>query len=226
MSSDEASKFADEVREYMKAIEARGGGFVALSRFDRGSEAAGVVGGYDRVFLAEAQRAAVRSEEASRGGNSPVEAGATAAAILCAAAACEARLSEYLALSEFVDGTLTTELEQLRTIWDAREQWNRLLAFKAPMFDLGNSGEYRALACLFRLRDHIAHRHARISTLGTFPVKLDDCIRQGTIPVRRAERADWTSVLLLHEIARWAATTASDWLRVVNDVLPSPRLCR
>ena len=63
------------------------------------------VGGYDLVFLEEAKRAATRSLRASRRGEPRLEAGGAAAAVLCAAAACEARVSEFLTRWE-AQGTL------------------------------------------------------------------------------------------------------------------------
>lgn len=104
---------------------------------------------------------------------------------------------------------------------DAREQWKLVLKYEAPTFMVGNSKEYLALGCLFRLRDHIAHRHARLLPMGTFPEKLDDCVRQGVVPVRRAEGADWTSVVLVHEVVLWAASTAKNWLDLAYELPPN-----
>lgn len=223
-SNEEAAKFADHVVAQMKAIDERGGGFFAQSGSSL-PDSKVVVGGYDSVLLAEAERSANRAEEASCSSDAPAEAGAAAAAILCASAACEARVSEYLAISEFVEDGLPPALEEIRGIWDAREQWNRLLKERAPSFDPGASREYLAIGCLFRLRDHIAHRHARIADVGTFPLKLDDCARQGVIPVRRVEHADWTSVVFVHEVARWAANAGREWIPLAKSLLPNPRMC-
>lgn len=179
------------------------------------------VGGYDQILLEEASRAALRAKRASRTGKLRLEAGAAAAAILCAAASCEARVSEYIAHAEFLGGgPLPPELEQIRSRWDAREQWNLLLAYCAPSYELGSSREYLALGCLFQLRDHVAHRHARLALTGTWPKKLEACVRQGTIPVRQAKGADWTSAVFVHEVATWAHAVARRWLRIADDLAP------
>ena len=51
-------------------------------------------GGFDSVLLGEAKRCAARAREAFDSGEQNVEWGASASTILCAAAACESRLSE------------------------------------------------------------------------------------------------------------------------------------
>jgi hypothetical protein len=122
-------------------------------------------------------------------------------------------------MCEMVDA-LPPALENARRKGDARGQWNELLRLAHPEYDLGTSPEFRMLGCLFRLRDHIAHRSARVAAPDTFPGKLLDCVRQGTIPARKASPTDWTSVLLVHEVARWAATTASAWLNLSRKLLP------
>lgn len=94
--------------------------------------------GYDTILLEEAIRAARRVGEASP----RARLGAAAAAVLCAAAACEARMSEYLAMSE-IGGTRThPEIERLRREPDAARQWKRLLRLVWPKFDL--AGRLRA----------------------------------------------------------------------------------
>lgn len=178
------------------------------------------IGGYDQVFIDEAKRSVTRSMQAFRRKNFHLEAGAAASAILCAAASCEARLSEYLAHWEFASGELPKELAELRNMWDARKQWNKLLRYRAPTYDLGSSKEFRALGCLFLLRDHIAHRHARLMHLDTWPAKLEDCVRQGSIPVRSMQGTDWMAVVFVHEVAAWAFETAKAWLLIADKLVP------
>ncbi len=178
------------------------------------------VGGYDLVFLEEAKRAATRSLRASRRGEPRLEAGGAAAAVLCAAAACEARVSEFLTRWEAMLGPLPAELDQARGNPDALEQWKIVVRFHRPDFALGSSEEYRRLGCLFRLRDHVAHRHARLLQLDEWPRRLSDCVRQRTIPVRKAKASDWTSVIFVHEVAKWAAQTASAWLTLAGELVP------
>ena len=146
--------------------------------------------------------------------------GASAAAVLCAAAATEARLSEWLARFEFLNHGLPPELQAIRDHPDALRQWKALLAVRAPAFKLGESAAYAALGCLGRTRDCVAHRNARLATLGTFPTKLADCVRQKVVPTRAAPSADWTSVVLVHEVAQWAHRTAHEWITLSRELLP------
>lgn len=178
------------------------------------------VGGYDLVLLEEAWRGATRAQAALEGGRTGEEAGAAAATILCSSAACEARLSEYLAHSEFAHGDLPKELLQVRSNSNAREQWRDLLKYVRPSFDLGTSAEYLRLGCLFRLRDLVAHRNARTRLLDSWPPEIEPCIKQGTIPVRKAENADWTSVVFVAEVAAWAADVAREWLEKADELVP------
>ena len=178
------------------------------------------VGGYDRILLHEARRSATRSLLAFNEDDAAGEAGATAAAILCAAASCEARASEYLAHREFTLGELSDELKRVRQNWDGLEQWRLLLQQEAREFGVGESREYLALGCLVRVRNLVAHRNARLLPLDSFPDGLDDCIRQGTLPAREASGVDWTSVIFVHEVAQWAYDSAFNWLKLADKVVP------
>ena len=179
------------------------------------------IGGYDRVLLDEAKRSAERARVALEGGRSGEEAGATASAILCSSAACEARVSEYLAHEELMKGPLDEALSQIRSNRNAREQWRDLLRHVAPQFEAGRSTEYQQLGCLFRVRDLVAHRNARARELDTWPPLIEPCVRQGRIPVRDAQNADWTSVLFVAEVASWAASVAEDWLEMARELAPT-----
>jgi hypothetical protein len=181
------------------------------------------VSGYDRIFLAEAQLAALRAVESHSQSMALREAGAAASAILCAAAACEAWVSEYVVVEEAL-GDPKAEFIALRTERDALRQWKGLIKIRIPSFDCGASAEYRAVGCLLKLRDHVAHRSARFAPLNSFPKKLDSCVAQGTIPVRKAEGTDWTSVIFVHEVASWAAQTAGAWLDFADNEVASPRV--
>src|SRR5690242_11568395 len=114
-----------------------------------------LVQGYDRVFLEEANRAANRATEGRAATDARVEAGSTASAILCAAAAIEAAMSEYLAKLELVQGVQLAEIAQIRSDPDATRQWKALLKLRVPTYALGASGEFLALGCLMKLRDHV-----------------------------------------------------------------------
>lgn len=82
-------------------------------------------GGYDRVLLDEAKRSTERAETARRNGKTRVEWGAFASAVLCSAAACEARMSEYLAHWEAMSGPLPEKLAGIRKEWDAKSNGER-----------------------------------------------------------------------------------------------------
>lgn len=195
------------------------GGFLFFQRLESDGHAI-LLGGFYEVMLSEARQAAERALTAFKAGNLTYESGAAATALLCSAAACEARLSEHLAHYETVGGTLPDALGKSRMSTNAREQWRDLIRFAAPTFNLGASREYLALGCLFRLRDTVAHRSARLSILGTVPDPIVDCVRQLPIPLRDRQNRDWTSALFVHEVARWGFEVAERWLELVDDVVP------
>lgn len=178
------------------------------------------VAGYDRVLLEEAARSAGRSREAVLRSDHRTEAGSAASAILCAAAACETKVSEYIAHWEFASGSLPHELQDVRETRNALQQWNKLVRFISPGTDLGSNREYEALGCLLRARDHIAHRSARLVPIGAWPPRLTACIRQGIIPVGDYRRADWTSLLMTAPVARWAVEVAEAWLDLADELFP------
>ena len=176
--------------------------------------------GYDAVLLDEARRSAERAKDAGKSDQHNAEWGATASAVLCATAACEARVSEYLAHWEFASGELTPELEAIRRSWDAKEQWRLLLRDRAPSYLPGASQEYLCLGCLIRLRDLVAHRNARLRPIGMVPSQILDCVRQGIIPVLESGGSDWPSIVLVSPVAAWAVNTAEKWLKVADMLVP------
>ena len=176
--------------------------------------------GLDAVLLEEARDSARRAAEASQAGGHRREWGAVAAAILCASAACEARVSEYLAHWEAVSGPLPADLAAIRGKSDALEQWRLLLRSRAPDYDLARSREHQHLGCLIRLRDVVAHRNARLRLVGRVPEQLADCSRQGILPLREAGGGEWPSVVLVHAVAAWAVDAASRWLSIANELMP------
>ncbi len=178
-------------------------------------------GGLDSVLLHEAKEAGQRAGRARRARNRRSEVGATATAVLCAAAACEARLSEYLAHYEAASGTLPDPLVRIRKQTNAREQWMVLLHHGAQQFNCGQSRAYLHLGCLFRLRDLVAHRNARLELVGSVPNQIEDCVRQRVIPVSDVQKATgWHTVLLVAAVADWAYKTAANWLRLVKKLIP------
>lgn len=176
--------------------------------------------GLDSVLVQEAGASAARAREAFRSGRRRSEWGASASTILCAAAACECRVSEYLAHWEFAAGPLPDELAAIRRQSSALEQWRLLLGSRTPDYDLGSCREYQHLGCLLRLRDLVAHRNARLSPVGAVPESIADCVRQGVIPIRQGVGGEWPRAILVHEVAEWAAQTAKRWLKVADELAP------
>lgn len=178
----------------------------------------GSVFGFDRVFLAEAALAAERAGDAhSRGQGAPAVAGATAACVLCSAAACEARLSEYITYQEEKGGLSSEVIEEIRN-WrlEVVERWKMLLSRVAPEFDPRTSSEYQAFDCLLDLRNIVAHRNARARPFGSWPKHLDHCVKKKVIPVKQGQYLEWTSSTYIHSVARWAHQTAREWLEFVE----------
>jgi hypothetical protein len=176
--------------------------------------------GLDSVLMEEAEVSAASALEAFQSGRRRPECGASASALLCAAAACECRVSEYLAHWEFAAGPLPAELAAIRRESDALEQWRTLLRNRAPNYDLGGSRDYQQLGCLVRLRDLVAHRNARLRPVGGVPAHIADCVRQGVVPIRQALTVEWPRAILVHEVAAWAVQTAKRWLNVADDLVP------
>ena len=176
--------------------------------------------GYDDILCKEALESATRAKNASQSEDAGKERGATAAAILCAAAACEARVSEYLAHWEFASSPLPADLEEIRGKTSALEQWRMLLRSQAPSYSLATSREYQHLGCLFRLRDLVAHRNARLRLVGSVPEQISDCVRQRVIPIRKLVTGEWAGIVLVFEVAEWAAQTARQWLNIADKLMP------
>lgn len=176
--------------------------------------------GFDDILCDEAQEDAIRARKAFQSKEIKKEQGAAAAAILCAAAACEARVSEYLAHWEFAGGTLPDELEKIRGRSDALEQWRLLLRRQAPDYSLETSREYQHLGCLFRLRDLVAHRNARLREVDRVPERVSDCVKQGIIPIRDVVSGEWMSFVLVYEVGDWAVKTALQWLIIADKLVP------
>ncbi|HEY6091834.1 MAG TPA: hypothetical protein VIV83_07575 [Gemmatimonadales bacterium] len=179
-----------------------------------------LIEGFDEVFLAESLRAADRATEAMKASDAPGVAGATGAAVLLATAACEARLSEFVSTHETSIGAAAVDeiRRPSRDRGDAAKQWRLLLANRASTFDCENSHEFKALRCLFVLRDLVAHRGARHLRLGEWPEQLTryNCIAEKTIPVDETDGVDWTSAVYVQRVALWAAETAQKWLAVAS----------
>jgi len=190
---------------------------VPLAESRKQSKLRTLVVGFDRVLLTEAGRAVARANLADVKADADEVAGATATAILCAAAASEARLSEYITRRESLGTFDPGFVEAIRKQSNARKQWRLLLRCCVPELNLDNLPEYCALGCLFKLRDIVAHRHARAMVRGEWPPRLLGCIEQGIIPVFQTETpADWTSAVYVPGVALWVWETSCDWLALAD----------
>jgi hypothetical protein len=195
------------------------GGFVLMQRVS--DDQYGVLlGGLDKVLLRESAKSSARSKAAHSAGDLAGETGAACSAVLSAAAACEARLSEYLAHEDCMGEGLSTEMKAIRRMPNARDQWKELLRIRRPRFAPGSNAEYAALGCLYKLRDLVAHRAARLSLPEAFPDSIVECVRQRVVPARREDGADWTTSLFVYEVADWAAQTSRAWIDLVDRELP------
>lgn len=218
MTPDEEPALPPGMRDLMEHQE-QFGGFLVMQRVTD-TEYAYLLGGLDKVLLREAASCADRSRLAADANDLSGEAGSACAAILAAAAACEARLSEYLAHEDCMGDGLSEELKNVRRNPNAREQWKDLLRIRRPAFVSGSSREFGALGCLYKLRDLVAHRFAQLSMPEALPDSIVDCVRQRLIPSRRRDGAEWTTALFVHEVAAWAAETGNAWVELVDRELP------
>jgi hypothetical protein len=176
-------------------------------------DAKGEVVGFDRVFLMAARDLAQRASKPHA--DAVLVAGATAGAILLAAAACEARLSEFLAKKE-LRGEYTEEfLECVRErTRDPAERWK--LVMRKVSSGEGTTADFEkqrfeSLKCLFKLRNHVAHRSARPTIPGDWPDRLASCA-VSVIPTASGPGISWTSALLVPDVAEWSVGTAGKWL--------------
>src|SRR5258705_8082227 len=177
--------------------------------------------GLGSEFLDEARVAAERAKigettQPGFGGR-----GATATAVLMAEAASEAVLSEFVASFEHRGVIAEPITSEIRNERDHARQWARLLQQLAPEYALGSSSEYRALNCVVRLRNALAHRNASHTTVGTWPLELDSCVRVGILPVLRySGHLEWTGQVLTPIIAEWVCESVERWLGTAKALLP------
>jgi len=112
------------------------------------------------------------------------------------------------------------ELESIKNERDSLKQWKLLLKFMKANIDFGTDKNYNKLDALFKLRNHIAHRSAKLLKVGEVPPKLEPFIKQKILPVDFSKSIDWIDAFLIKEIAKWSFETATEWLRIVNEFIP------
>ncbi len=177
--------------------------------------------GLGSEFLREARLAAERAKASETAQPGLGGRGATATAVLMAEAACEAVLSEYIAALEYRGGISKSVADEIRSQRDHAQQWARLVQQLAPHYALGSSSEYRALNCVVHLRNALAHRNAGHTTVGTWPLELDPCVRMRILPVLRYRgHLEWTGQVLVPTVAEWACESVARWLDTAKALLP------
>ena len=172
--------------------------------------------GFHRILLDEATVCAGRARQAAEVGNRRAEVGATASAVLSAAAACETYLSEFVARAEMFEVLPQETCETIRNERDAAKGWKIVFRSRSPDYKFDACSEYRLLACLLKLRNHVAHRHSRPTVVDSWPPELVDCIRQGAIPAAQKRFFDWGTAIYGKKVALWATKVASDWFDLVE----------
>lgn len=188
----------------------------------------GTVVGYDLVLIDEAQRCVARARAAEANGDADVEAGSTCAAILCAAAACEALLSEEVTSMELPGRAADPDdfVSRVRRGRSCYEQWRVFLRGIKHGSEIIESVAYQDLVCLVKLRNHIAHRRAGYLPKGQWPDELSECIGSRHLPIRETPEADWTSVVLVADVANWAYEKALAWMQCTASFTPNARTVR
>ena len=181
-----------------------------------------LIAGFAQVLLEEAGRAAARSSGAPFHLHAEV-AGAAAAAVLLAGAALEAALSEYATIAAepgHVGPPLdVTDLDVIRDGKDPlHTRYQKLVSVYSSATMCQDIEEFKNLRCLVELRNAFAHRRAEFLKLGDWPVGLHNC--RGRIPFFKDGVYDWTSVLLIPNVAQWAVKTARARLVWLRPLLP------
>lgn len=172
------------------------------------------------ALIEESKELTARAKKIADPGAPGAELGCAACAILSASAACESRLSEYLAHWEFIRGPLPTEIAKLREIRDGAKQWRILIRSLVPDYKLGECHEFLHLGCLYRLRDQVAHCNSRLRRFGEPPEKVADCFRQGIIPLSDKSSAIWPIGFISAEVAEWASECADAWIKKADKYIP------
>ena len=186
----------------------------------------GMVVGFATVFGAEADSSAKRAHAGENLGDPNRVAGAVASAVLMSSVAIEASLSELatcLAKQSPHYKTLPDEL--LHDVRDGNSplysRFADLIQFYSPQTRCDEEEPFKNLRCLIELRNHLAHRHAAFLMPGQWPEDLRNCRKR--IPAHTGEGLDWTSALLVPQVADWAWSTMWTFFQWVGPLLPEVR---
>jgi hypothetical protein len=136
-------------------------------------------------------------------------AGYSIAGIVASAAAVEATVGEYLAIPAN-ESCFASEIEEWKKSLPRPYDVMKTIIKKRSGKDVGPLRWYDRMRCLFELRNHLVHYRPQIRAVGTFPDDLQDCIRKHAITPGGDDSMDWTSRLLLPDIAAQAARIAQE----------------
>ena len=166
----------------------------------------GFVQGIPRLFLYTAGFCVGRASV--KGDPEWTEAGLSLAAIALSASAVESWIAEWFAIAK-KRGELPEDLKDLEMLPRGRphEIIKQVVKSKRGV-QLGEEEWYREMRCLFELRNHLLHFNPIPRELGTFPEALKDCIARERIKAGGTDEMDWTSRLLLPQVASQAAMIA------------------
>jgi hypothetical protein len=167
----------------------------------------GHVAGIGRLLIYEA---GFLTGAANGVANDPWQAGGHClAAIVLAAAAVEAQVGEWVALpanrDKYKDDAPRWRAQSGRT-----HEVIKAIIRKEGGGDVGSMPWYGRMRCLFALRSHLLHYFPEPRLVGTFPERLEDCIRQGHLVPAGDDAMDWTSRLLTPSVASQAASIAHE----------------
>ena len=144
------------------------------------------------------------------------------AAIVASAAAVEATVGEYLALppnQAFFAG----ELDEWRRSLPRPYEIIKAIIKRHSGKEVGAMPWYDRMRCLFELRNHVVHYYPRIRQVGTFPEDLEPCIRKHIVEPAGDASMDWTSRLLVPEVASQAASIAQEAIHGFLEEVEGPR---
>ncbi len=188
-----------------------------------------LVYGFGNVFAQEARASAKRSRTAAAEGRREESAGAAAATVLMACAALEATISELAtvlnSLGQHANALSTGDLHTIRDEnRNLATRYMRLIKIYSPGTKCDDHEEFKNLRCLVELRNHFAHRHAAFLDPGQWPTELRKC--RARIPYHKDGHHDWTSVVLVPDVADWALRTQTAFMSwfglLIPDVKPTP----
>jgi len=134
-------------------------------------------------------------------------AGYSVAAIVVSAAAIEATVGEFLAYPK--NQTLfKVEIDEWsRTLPRPYEVVKTIVRKKAGK-DVGTLVWYDRMRCLFELRNLLVHYRPQARPVGTFPPELADCVRKHGLEPSGDDSMDWTSRVIVPDVAAQAAAIA------------------